>query len=68
MGRKRDDERLDQVLDFIQRHPDQKAAAVAQQMGLDNKTLQRSLAYLEARGDLLLEDDTGRLRWFGKRR
>ncbi|MFZ2486486.1 MAG: helix-turn-helix domain-containing protein [Anaerolineae bacterium] len=67
MGRNRNDERLDQVLAFIQQNPDQQLADIGQYLNLDSQTMQRSLAHLEARGDLLQEDDKGYLRWFGKR-
>ena len=68
MGRSRDEQRLDVIREMVQQHPDQKPAWIAQQLGYDNKTLQRALSQLEARGDLMLEDDRGRLRWFGRRK
>ena len=68
MGRSRDEQRLDVIREMVQQCPDQKPAWIAQQLGYDNKTLQRALSQLEARGDLMLEDDRGRLRWFGRRK
>ena len=68
MGRNRDEQRLDVIRELVQQCPDQKTAWIAQQLGYDNKTLQRALSQLEDRGDLMLEDDRGRLRWFGRRK
>lgn len=66
MGRKRDDQRLDEILTAIQQQPEQKAGTIGTQLGLDDKTIQRALIQLADRGDLLAEDDHGRLSWFGK--
>ncbi len=68
MGRSRDEQRLDEIRTVIQENPDQKQAWIAQQVGYDNKTLQRALSQLEDRGDLLQENDHGQLRWFGRRK
>lgn len=68
MGRSRDEQRLDEIRNVIQQSPNQKPAWIAQQLGYDNKTVQRALSQLEERGDLLVEDDGGRLRWFGQRK
>lgn len=65
MARKQNNSRLGQIRSYIQQNPDQKAGAVARNLGLDNKTVQRALVHLEDRGDLLAEDDSGRVRWFG---
>jgi predicted ArsR family transcriptional regulator len=67
MARRVDKKRLDEIRDAIMENPDQKAGTVAQQLGLDNKTVTRALAQLEDRGDLLAEDEKGRLSWFGRR-
>ena len=67
MGQRRQEQRLNQIADYIKNNPDLKAGQVARQLSVDNKTVQRSLAYLETRGDLLQEDDKGRLSWFGRR-
>jgi len=40
---------------------------VARHLGVDNKTVMRALVQLEDRGDLLVEDDGGRLSWAGRR-
>lgn len=66
MGRNRNDRRLDEICELLQGQSGQKAGTIAQQLGLDNKTLMRALTQLEDRGDLLFEDDDGRLGWFGK--
>ena len=68
MGRKRDDQRLDEILATIQRQPEQKAGSIGTQLGLDDQIIQRALMQLEDRGDLLQEDDKGRLSWFAKRK
>jgi len=67
MGHKQDELRLNDIRLLIQENPDQKAAWIAQQVGCGNKIVQRALIQLEDRGDLLHEDDRGRLRWFGRR-
>lgn len=67
MARKGDTMRLDRIRDAIIEHPEQRAGAYARLLGYDNKTVIRALPQLEARGDLLNEDDSGRLRWFGRR-
>jgi predicted ArsR family transcriptional regulator len=68
MGRKRDDQRLDEILAAIQANPDTKAGSIATIVGIDDKTVQRALVQLADRGDLLAEDDHGHVAWFGKRR
>ena len=68
MGRRTDDERLDDIREAIIRHPEQKPGRLARLLGLDNKTMQRALPQLEARGDLLVEDERGRLSFFGRNR
>ncbi|RIK39305.1 MAG: hypothetical protein DCC55_18520 [Chloroflexi bacterium] len=68
MGRKQDDRRLDEILAAILRQSEQKAGSIATQLGLDDKTIQRALVQLEDRGDLLFQDDKGRLSWFGQRK
>ncbi len=67
MGRKRDDQRLDEILATIQANPDTKAGSISTLLGLDDKTIQRALVQLADRGDLLAEDDHGRVSWFGRR-
>ncbi|MCX6043531.1 MAG: hypothetical protein NT075_00345 [Chloroflexi bacterium] len=68
MGRKRDDQRLDEILAVIQSQPEQKAGTIGTQLGLDDKTIQRAFVQLEDRGDLLQQDDNDRVSWFGKRK
>jgi Mn-dependent DtxR family transcriptional regulator len=68
MGRSRDDQRLDAIRDLIQQRPEQKPAWIAQQLSVDKKIVQRALLQLEDRGDLIYEDDRGRLCWFGWRK
>ena len=68
MGRKSDKQRLDEIATYIQAHGNAKAGAIAKALVLDNKTVMRALSQLEARGELLQEDDAGRISWFGRRR
>lgn len=68
MGRKHDDQRLDEILAAIQANPETKAGTIGTLLGLDDKTVQRALVQLADRGDLLDEDDHGRVSWFGRRK
>ncbi|KAA3660302.1 MAG: hypothetical protein DWQ04_19780 [Chloroflexi bacterium] len=68
MARKTDHQQLDNLREVIMENPDQKAGWFAQKLGRDNKSVIRSLPQLENRGDLLMEDDNGRIRWFGRRK
>lgn len=68
MGRRRDDQRLDEILAAIQANPETKAGTIGTLLGLDDKTVQRALVQLADRGDLLTEDDHGRVSWFGRRK
>jgi len=67
MGRKQNDERLDQIRQAIQENDGQRAGAIGRALGIDNKTMARALVQLEDRGELLYEDDDGKVGWFGKR-
>ena len=66
MGRKQNDQRLDEILAAIQANPDTKAGSISKMVGLDDKTIQRALVKIEDRGDLLQQDDD-KVSWFGKR-
>ena len=68
MGRNTNDNRLDEIVAYVQEHGDERAGTIASALGVDNKTMMRALTQLEDRGDLLIEDDVGRLGWFGRRR
>lgn len=68
MARSANQQRLNELRDAIKAHPDRRAGFFARLLGTDNKSVTRSLPQLEERGDLLMEDDRGRLRWFGRRR
>ena len=68
MARKGDAERLDQIRDAIIHNPGRRPGWVARRLGFDNKTVMRALTQLEDRGELLIEDERGRLSWFGRRR
>ncbi len=68
MARKSNQQKLDHLRDVIIENPDQRAGWFAQLLGRDNKSVMRDLPKLEERGDLLVEDDNGRISWFGRRR
>lgn len=68
MARIGDQERLDEIITCIQNNPEKKAGWIARMLGSDNKTLIRALPQLEDRGDLIFEDEKGRLTWFGRRK
>lgn len=68
MARKGDAQRLDDIRDTIINNPGRRPGWLARMLGFDNKTMMRALAQLEDRGDLLVEDDRGRLSWFGRKR
>ena len=68
MAREADQTKLDRLKDAIQTNPGHRAGHYARHIGYDNKSVTRALPQLEERGDLLAEDDNGRLSWFGRRR
>lgn len=68
MGRKQNEERLERIRQAIQAQGEQRAGTLGRQLEIDNKTMTRALTQLEDRGDLLYEDDNGRIGWFGKRK
>ena len=68
MARRGDVERLDQIRDAIIDNPGRRPGWVARRLGFDNKTVMRALTQLEDRGEMLIEDERGRLSWFGRRR
>lgn len=67
MGRKVNGQRLDDIREAIIHQPGQRPGHIARRLGFDNKTMMRALGLLEARGDLLVEDERGRLSWYGQR-
>ena len=68
MARSGNQERLDEIVNLIQNNPEKKSGWIARLLGSDNKTLTRALPQLEERGDLIFEDEKGRLTWFGRRK
>jgi hypothetical protein len=68
MARKGDAERLDAIRDAIIDNPGKRPGWLARRLGYDNKTVMRALTQLEDRGDLLEEDDRGRLSFFARKR
>lgn len=68
MARKRNEYHLDELRDAIIEYPEQRAGWLARLLGRDNKSVMRELPQLEERGDLLMEDDDGRISWYGRRR
>lgn len=68
MARKGDEQRLNDIRDIIIDNPGKRPGWLARRLGFDNKTVMRALTQLEDRGDLLIEDERGRLSWFGRKR
>ncbi len=68
MARKGNQAQLDQLVEAIKANPNQKAGWFARLLGRDNKSIMRALPQLEDRGELLMEDEDGRISWFGRRR
>ncbi len=68
MARKANQHNLDQLRDAIIENPTERAGWFARTLGRNNKSVMRDLPKLEERGDMLMEDDNGRIRWFGRRR
>ena len=68
MARKGDEQRLNEIRDIIIDNPGKRPGWLARRLGFDNKTMMRALTQLEDRGDLLIEDERGRLSWFGRKR
>ena len=68
MARRGDTERLDKIRDAIIDNPGQRPGWVARRLGFDNKTIMRALTQLEDRGEMLIEDERGRLSGVGRRR
>lgn len=68
VARKGDAQRLNDIRDVIINNPGRRPGWLARRLGCDNKTMMRALVQLEARGDLLIEDEGGRLSWFGRKR
>lgn len=67
MARKANQQNLDSLRDAIIENPENRAGWFATFLGRDNKSVNRDLPKLEERGELLMEDDNGRLSWFGRR-
>ena len=68
MARKSNQHNLDNLRDAIIENPEQRAGWVARLLDRDNKSVMRDLPKLEERGDMLIEDDNGRISWYGRRR
>ena len=68
MSRKANQTNLDQLRDAIKAYPEHKPGWFARLLGRDNKSIMRALPQIEERGDLLMEDDNGRISWYGRRR
>lgn len=67
MARHVDKDRLEAIAEVIQEHPGIKASAIAEKLELHRSAVIRALPALEEEGILLLEDDKGRLSFFGRR-
>lgn len=68
MARKVNQDNLDHLREAVISNPEQKAGWFARLLQTDNKAISRALPQLEERGDLLMEDDNGRISWFGRRK
>lgn len=68
MGRKTDNNRLEEIVRYIENHPHSRPIEIARELDLHPSTVMRTLPALEDAGILLSEDDRGRLSLFGKRR
>jgi Mn-dependent DtxR family transcriptional regulator len=68
MGRKTDNNRLEEIARYIENHPHSRPIEIARELDLHPSTVMRTLPALEDVGILLSEDDRGRLSLFGKRR
>jgi len=67
MGRKADEQRLEQLEQAVADYPDERPGFLARLLGLDRSTVMRDLPALEEHGVLLVEDDQGRLSIFDRR-
>jgi len=68
MGRKTDNNRLEEIVRYIENHPHSRPIEIARELDLHPSTVMRTLPALEDAGILLSEDDRGRLSLLGKRR
>lgn len=68
MGRKTNNDRLEEIGEAIENYPNQHSGWYADFLDLDHKAVNRALIHLEDRGDLLVEDDQGRLSWFDRKK
>ena len=68
MARKINHDNLDSLREAIISNPEQRAGWFARLLETDNKSITRALPQLEERGDLLMEDDNGRISWFDRRK
>jgi len=67
MVRRVDRERLELIAWAVREHPQSKPGAIARLLGLHRSAVTRALPALEEAGILLVEDDKGRLTYFGRR-
>ena len=61
MGRQTDQGRLQQINDYVERHPGVRPTEIAQHCDLPRSSVTRALPALEEAGYLLSEDQHGRL-------
>lgn len=66
MGRQTERERLQQINDYVERHPGVRPAEIAQQLDLPRSSVTRALPALNDEGHLLYEDRRGGLWPFRK--
>lgn len=61
MGRQTDQERLQQINDYVQQHPGSRPAEIARQLDVPRSSVTRALPALDEAGYLLYEDHKGGL-------
>jgi len=66
MVRRVDRKRLELIAWAVQQHPQSKPGTIARLLGLHRSAVTRALPALEEAGILLVEDDQGRLTYFGR--
>jgi DNA-binding IclR family transcriptional regulator len=66
MGRQTDQQRLEQINDYVAQHPGIRPTEIARQLDLPRSSVTRALPALEEAGYLLSEDRKGRLWPFRK--
>jgi DNA-binding IclR family transcriptional regulator len=61
MGRQTDQQRIEQINDYVSQHPGSRPAEIARQLEVPRSSVTRALPALEEAGHLLSEDRKGGL-------